>query len=386
MYEFKLPDVGEGLHEAELLEWDVKVGDTVAEGDAVAQVSTDKVNVELTAACAGVVAELPWNLGDIIQVGQILMRIDDGKGERIDEAVQEAPATESVPAASQTERKKVKVGPAVRRYAAQKNVDLNLLEPSGAGGQIVQQDIDDYLAGSRSEPAAESGGVTRIKLSGPRLVAAQKLEESSRTLATTTQSFDVVADALMEEYLKVKKEAEQQSVRLTPLALIANCVCRALKEHPNFNATIVEEDRALDVHEAIHLGAAVDTPDGLLVPVMRDVGNKTVIQIAEELATLAERARSGKLAVADFRGSTFTLSSTGGLEHATMTSTAPIINLPNVATLWVSRITDRPRVVDGALGAGLMMACSLSFDHRFIHGADGTAFINSLDEAFRNSA
>lgn len=391
MHEFKLPDVGEGLHEAELLEWDVSVGDIIADGDAVAQVSTDKVNVELTAPCGGVVAELSWSPGDVIQVGEILMCIDDGKGEQSATVAENAAAaeTQATPAAAQAQRKKVKAGPTVRRYAAQKEVDLTLVEPSGAGGQIVQQDIDDYLAQSPvsrpvAEPAVDADGVTRMKLSGPRLVAARKLEESSRTLATTTLSFDVVADALMVEFLKARKEAQQNSVKLTPLAVIAKCVCRALQQHPNLNATIVEAERALDVHEAIHLGAAVDTSDGLVVPVIRDVGNKSVIEIARDLATIAERARSGSLAVADFRGSTFTVSSTGGLERATMTGTTPVINLPNVATLWVSRIMDRPRVIDGTLSAGPMMACSLSFDHRFLHGADGTAFINTLDKAFRD--
>ena len=393
MYEFKLPDVGEGLHEAELLEWDVDIGDTVAEGDAVAQVSTDKVNVELPAPCAGVIADLPWSPGDIILVGEILMRIDDGKGEQSETVVEQARAaeTDTAPVAEQAQRKKVKASPAVRRYAAEKKVDLTLIDPSGAGDLVVQQDIDDYLARSIVpelivEPSIDSGGVTRIKLSGSRLVAAQKLEESSRTLATATLSFDIVADALMAEFLKVKDEAEQQSVQLTPLALIAKCVCRALKEHPKFNATIVEEDRALEVYAAIHLGAAVDTSDGLVVPVIRDVGNRSIIQIARDIATIAEGARSGSLAVADFKGSTFTISSTGGLEHATMTSTTPVINLPNVATLWVSRIKNRPRVIDGSLSAGPMMACSLSFDHRFLHGADGTAFINTLDEVFRDPA
>ena len=158
MHEFKLPDVGEGLHEAELLEWDVSVGDIVADGDAVAQVSTDKVNVELTAPCGGVVAELSWSPGDVIQVGEILMCIDDGKGEQSATVAENAAAaeTQATPAAAQAQRKKVKAGPTVRRYAAQKEVDLTLVEPSGAGGQIVQQDIDDYLAQSPvSRPVAE---------------------------------------------------------------------------------------------------------------------------------------------------------------------------------------------------------------------------------------
>lgn len=385
MYEFKLPDIGEGLHEAELLEWDVKVGDTVGEGDSLAQVSTDKVNVELPSPCAGVVAELPWKPGDVIPVGEVLARIDDGRS-----GTDAAVAAESKPESegrAQTEdrekRNRVKATPAVRRYAAEKGVDLADVPAGGPGGAVSREDIDAHLAaGTDSEGSAGRPGVTRLKLSGPRLAAARRLEQSWRTLATSAMTFEVEADAVKAGLQKLSSQAG--SVKVTPLAIIAACVCATLKEHPNFNAVIDDEARALDVHDAIHLGIAVDGPDGLLVPVIRDAGDKSVPDLAEAITDRAEGARSGRLQVADFQGSTFTISSTGSLEEATITATTPVINYPNLATLWVSRMRERPRVVDGSIAAGPMMNCTLAFDHRFVHGADATRFINTLDRLIQN--
>lgn len=382
MYEFKLPDIGEGLHEAELLEWDVAVGDTVAEGESIAQVSTDKVNVELPSPCAGVVTELPWNPGDIIAVGEVLARIDDGKEAAPgSEAVKEAGSAgeAATPSTRTGERQRVKATPAVRRYAAEKGVDLAAISPGGPGGAITKEDIDAHLdGGDAQEGAAETSGLTRLKLSGPRLAAAKRLEESWRTLATSAMTFEVAADGLLAERERLSGDAG--SVKVSPLAVIAGRVCAALKEHPNFNAVIDEGARALDVYHSIHLGIAVDGPEGLLVPVIRDAGDKSLAALARAIAASAEGARSGTLAVSDFQGSTFTISSTGSLEEATVTTTTPVINYPNVATLWVSRIRERPRVIDGQLGAGPMMNCTLAFDHRFLHGADATRFINTLSE------
>lgn len=377
MYQFKLPDIGEGLHEAELLEWDVKVGDTVGEGDSIAQVSTDKVNVELPSPCAGVVAELPWKPGDVIPVGEVLARIDDG-----DEAPAETQAqnTEGGGKAAAKrpaggKRTRVKAAPAIRRYAAEQGVDLAEIVATGPGGSVTRADIDNHTAAS-SDGAGD--GVTRITLSGPRLAAAKRLEESWRTLATTAMTFEIPADGILSECERLGERAD--SVRLTPLAVIAKCVCAALDEHPAFNAVIDEKAWALDLCEDVHLGIAVDSPDGLLVPVIRNANAHDALELARLISDAAEGARAGTLPVSAFRGSTFTISSTGSLEAVDVTATTPVINFPNVATLWVSRISERPRVIDGKLGAGPLMHCTLAFDHRYLHGADATRFINTLGE------
>lgn len=379
MYEFKLPDIGEGLHEAELLEWDVKVGDTVAEGDSIAQVSTDKVNVELPSPRAGVIAELPWKPGDVIPVGEVLARIDDGMGEAAGPPQRQPSEKErsAEPPAKGKERKRIKAAPAVRRYASEQGVDLAEVEATGPGGSVTKADIDAALEGSGDEKA-DSGevGVTRVKLSGPRLAAAKRLEHSWRTLATSSLTFEALGDAVFAEVQRLSQEAGEVSVG--PLAVIAKCVCNALKDYPSFNAVVDEEARALDVHDAIDLGIAVDGPDGLTVPVIRDAGDKSALDLALAIADRVAKVRAGTLAVSDFQGSTFTISSTGSLEKAYFTAATPVINFPNVATLWVSRIRQRPMVFDGELTVAPLMYGTLAFDHRFLHGADAMMFINTL--------
>jgi pyruvate dehydrogenase E2 component (dihydrolipoamide acetyltransferase) len=379
MYEFKLPDIGEGLHEAELLEWDVKVGDTVAEGDPLAQVSTDKVNVELPSPCAGVIVELPWQPGDVIAVGQVLARIDDGTGGEA--AVAEEPGTvrPTLKVRQGTGAFKIRAAPAVRRYAAEKGVDLWAVIPTGPNESVLKEDIDAYFSGRKAVARSildDLGADRKMKLSGPRLAAAKHLELSSRIPATSSMTFEVEADFVVAECERLSKESEAD--RISPLAVIARCVCLALVEHPNFNAVIVEDERGLILGEIVNLGIAVDSEDGLLVPVIRGAQQMSAREMAAAIADRAGKARAGELAVNDFRGSTFTVSSTGSLEAATITGTTPVINFPNVATLWVSRIRERPRVVEGKLEVGPMMSATLAFDHRYLHGADATRFVNTL--------
>ena len=393
MVEFELPDIGEGLSEAELLEWTVKVGDPIREGDEVALLSTDKVNVDLTSPATGVVAELLGSPGDVIGVGTVIMRIDDGKGAGSDPGepqAAEAATREPVPAAgprtaAAQPRAAVKAAPVTRRYAAEQGVDITLVTGTGPAGQVLRGDIDAFLAAAKG--ASKVAPVQqRVKLSGPRLAAAQRLARADRTQVTTTIAFEVRADALLESLQRMAAGAEEGSARLTPTALVAACLAKALRQHPHFNATISENTNELMLHDSVNLGLAVDTDDGLMVPVIRGLEELSVFDIGDRIDTLAGLARNGALELDDVRGSTFTLSSTGGLERATITATTPIINYPNVATLWVSRISDRPRVSDGELDAGPMMACSLSFDHRYLHGADGMAFINDLEKAFSMAA
>jgi pyruvate dehydrogenase E2 component (dihydrolipoamide acetyltransferase) len=395
MYEFTLPDIGEGLSEAELLEWIVRVGDRVREGDDVAMISTDKVNVDLTSPATGVVSELMGEPGDVIRVGTLIMRIDDGSaGESGTGAVEAAqfaggitgPAGRQAgpqPAGTARADAPVKAAPIVRRYAAEQGVDITRIIGNGPGGQVLRADIDAFTNAAKSASEEPWKG-QRMKLSGPRLAAAKRLAQAHRTQATTTIAFEIKADELLASMQRESEEAEQRAIKLTPTALVAKGLAAALAKHPHFNAIIREEDMELLLDDRVNLGLAVDSGEGLVVPVIRGLERMSVLDIAAEIERVAGVARGGVLALEDVRNSTFTLSSTGSLEQATITATTPIINYPNVATLWVSRISDRPRVVNGELGAGPMMACSLSFDHRYLHGADGMAFINTLAEVLEN--
>ncbi len=389
IHEFRLPDIGEGLSEAELLEWLVKVGDRINEGEDVALISTDKVNVDLPSPCGGIILELPWNIGDIIPVGEVLMRIgDSGESPVETETAQTGPAmvkASSDPVPARGLSRSIKAAPALRRYAKERGVDLELVSATGPDGQLLRADVDAFLLQQMTGAKSAAMEVERFKLSGARLAAAKRLVESSRTLATATQSFEVVADAIIAETRRLAGECGEDGPRITPLPVIAKCLAKALSSHRKFNATIEESGDGLLMHRQVNLGFAVDTQAGLIVPVVRDINNKDTISLATEMLEIAERARADALKLPDIRGATFTISSTGGLERATMVATTPVINLPNVATLWVSRITDRPRAVAGRVEAGPLMACTLSFDHRFIDGAEGTAFINDLDDAFSNA-
>jgi len=386
MYEFKLPDIGEGLSEAELLEWLVNVGDQIEEGDDVAMISTDKVNVDLPSPKSGTIAELPWEPGDVIPVGAVFIRISN-TNESTDnpEASPSKTTTESssIRGAIGSKTPGIKAAPAVRRYAKELEVDLTLVTPSGPDGQLVRADIESFLNQQAADIESGAARTEIFKLSGARLAASKRLSESCRILATTTQSFEVFGDAILAETRRLSEQSRVEGSGITPLPVIAKCVAACLSRHPKFNAEIDEADKVLLLHRQVNLGIAVETDAGLMVPVVNDINAKSTLSLATDLIDLAQRARADALRLDDIRGATFTLSSTGGLERATMVATTPIINLPNVAMLWVSRITDRPRVVSGKLEAGPIMACTLSFDHRFINGAEGTAFINDLADTFQ---
>lgn len=385
MYEFRLPDVGEGLSEGELVEWLVKVGDEVREGDDIANVSTDKVVVTLNAPCTGRIAELAVPVGTVVPVGGLLLRIETGSHGSVaappaSTTVQPGGTHGSPTAGGVPPRRPIRAAPPVRKFAQERGVDLEQLAAALGKDEVSRADVEAWAAGERGAPAADE---RRERLTGPRLAAAQRLAESARTLATTTMSMEVHADAVINA---VTTAAAAGGARLTPLAVIAHAVVATLRQHRRFNARIDEEHRELVMPSAVHLGVAMDTPGGLVVPVLRDADRLDVPALADAITVLADRARRGALGAAELQGSTFTLSSTGGLERATIRSTTPIVNLPNVATLWVSRIRDRPRVNAGALEVGPVLACSLSFDHRYLHGADAIAFLNDLSAQLAPSA
>ncbi len=377
MYEFRLPDIGEGIHEAELVEWLVAVGDRIAEGDDVAVINTDKVTVELPAPCAGLVLALHGAAGEVIDVGSVLAVIDDGQA-AADTAGAEppaAPAAQSIGATLAANRPAAPVvaAPALRRLAAELGVDLARLAGSGPDGRILRQDVE-AAAGRGSAPDAGR----RLPLGAARAAAARHLAQSVHSAATSTTSFEVMGDGLRQLIERRGPEAEALGLRLGPLAPIAKCVAAALARHERFNATIDQDGRTLILHDGVDLGVAVAAPAGLVVPVLRGADRRPLMEVQAAIAELSLRARDNRLGLDDLKGGSFTLSSTGGLERATIVSTRPIINPPQTAILWVSRIVDRPRVIDGRLEAGPMMAASLSFDHRFIDGAEATAFINDL--------
>lgn len=398
MQDFKLPDIGEGISEARLVEWFVKVGDHVEDGADVATISTDKVDVELPAPCSGRVAELCWKPGETVKVGQVLLRIDRGESAAAETAAapaapaaQKAAGPSGRPAAAPAPTAagglpQVVAAPAIRRMARERDIDLTQVTGSGPAGRILERDL---LAAAEPKatpaarpagfPAAAGGeGTRRVTLPNVRRVAAERLSQSVHTLATSTMTFEVRGDGLLALLQRLGPEAERRGVKLTPTVLLAKCVAAALLRHERFNATIDEAAGELLLHPRVNLGIAVAAPGRLLVPVLPDVGGRPLMELAAALADLAERVRAERLSPADMKDGTFSLSSTGGLEKTTFLSTRPIVNPPQTAILWASRINQRPRAGAAGLELGPMMAMSLSFDHRWIDGAEATAFCNEV--------
>jgi pyruvate dehydrogenase E2 component (dihydrolipoamide acetyltransferase) len=288
-------------------------------------------------------------------------------------------------------------GPSVRRLARELGVSLAQVAGSGPRGRILRADVE---AAGRSAPVAAAAPATpepvtartparmpghtpghilrRERLAGARLTSARNLHGSVQRSVTTTTTFEVPGDGLLRLLSVLAPQAQLHDLKLSPLHLIAKCVAAALVRHERFNATIDEDTQELLLRESADLGIAVAAADRLVVPVVYGADQRLLFDLVRTMDDQARRAREGQLLLSELSGGSFTVSSTGGMERATMLSTRPIINPPQTATLWVSRIVDRPRVIQGVLSAGPMLTASLSFDHRFIDGAEAVRFINDL--------
>lgn len=406
MYQFLLPDIGEGISEAILIDWTVKVGDVVAEGEEIASVSTDKVDVELPSPRTGTIAELCWKPGDTIPVGSVLIRIDVGDApETVDHPWPgSAPRSDDTPSreipgstASAGEdvgwpRAAGKAGaiiasPSTRKLAAGLDVDLSTVEGSGPEGQITRVDVEQVAGTAKSTeqaPPRPGGTEVREPIRGVRAVMGRQMAQSVHLYAHSTISFEVEAGGFVALLGKFTANAPDGVLRISVTALLMKCVSAALSLTPRFNATIDEEKHEFVMHAETNLAVAVASDRGLVVPVIRSVHRMPLREISRALHDITARAREGKLTPADSKGGTFTLSSTGSMEQARLTSTRPIINPPQAAILWVSRICDRPCVKDGELIVTPMMNCSLSFDHRYIDGAESITFINDIARFIEN--
>lgn len=374
MFDFILPDIGEGISEALLISWSVEPGQEVNEGDEIATVSTDKVDVELPAPRTGTVSELCWKPGDTVQVGAVFMRIDTGE----DSAPVEQPAKRKTPGketGTTSPRKSmptnsagaIVAAPSTRKFASDRGIDLGLVAGSGPDGRIVRADVE----------AAMTRGGTREPLNGVRAGMFDRMSRSVQTLAHSTINFEVRAEAFM-------TFIEKHEGKLSPTALLVRCLAGPLAQNPRLNATIDESRRELILHDSIDISVAMATDRGLVVPVLKEVEISSLDDISGALAEIVARAREGKLTHADMAGGTFTLSNTGALEKTAIVSTRPVVNMPQTAILWVSRVRARPVVDNDKVVPGQVMNASLSFDHRFLDGADAVNFINDFASAIEN--
>ncbi|OLC70962.1 MAG: hypothetical protein AUH87_03600 [Deltaproteobacteria bacterium 13_1_40CM_4_54_4] len=377
--EFKFPDVGEGIAEGEIVRWLVKEGDSVKEDQDLLEVETDKALLTLNSPYTGKVTQLHGKEGEIIKVGDVLTTIEAGGEQATALEAEKRDSGTVVGTLGDNEVvevvRPVQATPAVRALAKQMQIDLASVKGTGPGGRITKEDVETAAAKTAPQAGAEAdayGSVEKIPLRGIRRTVAKRMAEASKRVAEVTIWEDADIIELEQVRAKERKVAEEKGVKLTYLPFLIKAVLPALKVHPYFNASLDEAAEAIILKKYFNVGIAVDTPDGLIVFVIKDADRKNILDLAKETATLAEKARHRKIDLHELKGSTFTITNYGvvGASYGT-----PIINYPEVAILGLGKIEDRPVVRSGQIAIRKMMPLSLAFDHRVIDGVEAGRFL-----------
>lgn len=377
-YEFKLPDLGEGITEAELRKWLVREGDAVSEHQGIAEVETDKAVVEVPSPRRGRVVRLHQAEGAIVRVGDTLITIAE-EGEQLrDERPRSAGIVGTLPEAEDVGRAEAYVNmrdilatPAVRALAREMGVSLEGVRGTGPRGSVTREDLT-KAAASAAPPSDRHGDVERIPLRGVRRTIARNLIAAQRTTAFVTTMDEADVSDLWELRLRELQTMRDKGIHLTFFPFFIKAVQHSLAEHPLLNASVDEGRDEIVVKKYCNIGVAVDTPDGLMVPVVKDVANKSILDLAMEIQRLGERARERKVTLDEMKGSTFTITDFG---HFGGTYATPVINYPDVAILGCGLIADRPWVKDGQVVPRKVLPLSLTFDHRVTDGADAASFL-----------
>lgn len=410
-FQFKLPDIGEGIHEGEIVKWFVKPGDKVQEDDVLCEVQNDKAVVEIPSPVEGTVLEVLVGEGTVATVGQVLVSFDapgyeDLKFKGDEEETEAAPAQEAAPQAAaeaqspaaQAEvdpNRRVIAMPSVRKYAREKGVDIRLVAGTGDNGRVLKTDIDAFQGGAVPQPAAQAAveapaevaapaptpipqgeyPETREKMSGIRKAIAKAMVNSKHTAPHVTLMDEVDVTKLVKHRKKFKEVAAAKGIKLTFLPYVVKALTSALREFPVLNTSLDDATSEIVHKHYYNIGIAADTEKGLLVPVVKDADRKSVFNISNEINELATKARDGKLAPNEMKGASCTISNIGSAGGQWFT---PVINHPEVAILGVGRIAEKPIVRDGEIVAAPVLALSLSFDHRMIDGATAQNAMNHI--------
>lgn len=417
---FRLPDLGEGIHEGEILEVLVRPGDSVTDGQPLLIVETDKAAVEIPSPFAGVVQTVHVAAGQVVRVGDPLVTVAE-EGERA-EGPLPAPEPPRVTAEPAAEGLPVPASPATRRLARELGVDLRRVRPSGPGGRVTAEDVrreaeaaeaverppaapspvppkppevlgEDRLPRRGREPVPATvpvGGPSlraerRVPLKSIRRVIARRMAEAWARVPHVSHHEGVDISELEQLRQDVNKEAADPASHLSLTPFLVKAAVAVLKEFPAFNASLDEARQEIVLKGDYHIGVAVDSPRGLVVPVLKDADRKSIRELAGELRTLSERARSGELSPDDVSGGTFTLTNIGALGGRGFT---PIINYPQVAILGAGRARLEPVVVgtleEHTVTVRLILPVVLAFDHRVVDGADGARLVNRLKTLLEN--
>lgn len=393
VFEFKLPDIGEGVAEGEVLKWMVKEGDRVTEDQPLVEVMTDKVNVQIPSPRTGSVSKILVREGDIAKVGQTIMVIDDGSVGQAPPAQSSAtPRPQASPATPQTPPAQAGPGvlatPATRKLARELGVDISGVRGSGPQGRVTDDDVRSAVSSSRTVavqvPGTTKQGVKEevVALRGIRRTIAEHMMKSKEMTAQVTHidEADMTELVLLREAFK--GSAEKRGVRLTYLPFIIKSLVPALKEFPYVNASLDESSGNIVLKKYYNIGVATDTEQGLVVPVIKDVDSKDIFELAGEIEKTAAKARNGQLSLEEVRGSTFTITNVGAIGGLFAT---PIINYPEVAILGLHKIAKRPVVREGKVEIRDMTYLSLSFDHRVLDGAYAARFTTRVIEILQDT-
>ncbi len=421
-FEFKLPDIGEGVVEGEIVEWMVAVGDVVKEDDPILSVMTDKATVEIPAPCDGSVKSMVGEAGDILPVGSVCIVFDvEGDGNASDEApaavetpvAEEAPApaeeSQPVPAAPQlppveeaaapapavtrAPGTKALASPAVKQRARAANIDLQLVAGSGPAGRISHADLDRHIAGGASGASASRpmGGAAKVARTGTQDIKViglrRKIADGMMSSYSTIPHFSYFEEVDVTELESLRQHLNatrpEGAPKLTYLPFIMQALVKALEQRPECNAVYDDDANVVTRHEAIHLGIATQTDRGLYVPVVKHVEAMDIWQAASEMGRVTQATREGKAGVDDLSGSTFTITSLGRLGGLGAT---PIINKPEVGILGVHNATERAVVRNGQVVVRRIMNLSSSWDHRVVDGHDGASLVQLLKSYLEHPA
>lgn len=404
----KMPDIGEGIAQVELVEWFVKVGDVIAEDQVVADVMTDKATVEIPSPVSGKVLALGGQPGEVMAVGSELIRIEvEGSGNHVDvpqakpveapaapAAAKAEPRVEPQPVASpavsahtaapivarQADEKPL-ASPAVRKRALDAGIELRYVHGSGPAGRILHEDLDAFISKPQSPAGQAPGGYAKrtdseqVQVIGLRRKIAQRMQDAKRRVAhfSYVEEIDVTALEALRQQLNSKYGDSRGKLTLLPFLVRALVV--ALRDFPQINATYDDEAQVITRHGAVHVGIATQGDNGLMVPVLRHAEAGSLWGNAGEISRLASAARNNKASREELSGSTITLTSLGALGGIVST---PVVNTPEVAIVGVNRIVERPMVIDGQIVIRKMMNLSSSFDHRVVDGMDAALFIQAV--------
>ncbi|MBY6036255.1 2-oxo acid dehydrogenase subunit E2 [Fictibacillus nanhaiensis] len=429
-FEFKLPDIGEGIHEGEIVKWFVKAGDTVKEDDILLEVQNDKAVVEIPSPVDGKILEVKVDEGTVSIVGDVLVTIEaegeipaDAHGgsdeapeqpkaeeekEVTAEQAKETEHSEDKKEASQDKKEETKEEPAddtkrviampsVRKYAREKEVDIRKVQGSGDNGRVLKEDIDKFVSGGGEAPAeapkaAEEAPKAEAKKEAPKAIPAGEMEtrekikgirkaiskamvNSKHTAPHVTLMDEVDVTDLVAHRKKFKQVAMDKGIKLTYLPYVVKALTSALREFPVLNASIDDANEEIVYKHYYNIGIAADTDNGLMVPVVKEADRKSIFKISSEINELATKAREGKLSGEEMKGGSCTITNIGSAGGQWFT---PVINHPEVAILGIGRIAEKAVVKDGEVVVAPVLALSLSFDHRLIDGATAQNALNHI--------